>query len=106
MEGYYAIYLMAVIVVRGLIIWWCVDIAKKKGRDALTAGLLGLIFGLWAVIGYAIVNKKSRISESLNPLCPKCESDTILRTVLRGKDKGKKFYVCSNYPQCKGRIKA
>lgn len=38
--------------------------------------------------------------------CPICKSETTLRTVLKGKDKGKKYYVCVNYPECKGRIKA
>jgi hypothetical protein len=94
------VYFIVVIIVRGLIIYWCVYEAKKKGRDTTTAGVLGLILGLWAALGYALV--KSRII----PICPECKSFTTLKTVVKGKNKGKKFYVCSNYPQCNGRIKA
>jgi 4-hydroxybenzoate polyprenyltransferase len=94
------IYFIVAIVIRLLIIVWCAGEAKKKGRDTSLACLLGLVFGLWAALGYAIV--KSRII----PVCPECKSFTILKAVLNGKNKGKKFYVCSNYPQCKGRIKA
>lgn len=94
------IYLVVAIIVRILIIWCCVSTARRKGRNDLTAFILGLIFGLWAAIGYAIVKSK------VIPSCPECESVTTLRIALKGKDKGKKFYVCSNYPQCVGRIKA
>ena len=86
------------IVIYFIIIWWCVAEAKKKGRDKTTAGVLGLVFGLWAAIGYAIASSK------LENKCPRCNSDTILRTVLKGEYKGKQFYVCVNYPECKGRI--
>ena len=37
--------------------------------------------------------------------CPKCNSEVTLRTVINGKDVGKRFYVCNNYPECKGRIR-
>jgi len=94
------VYCIIIITVRILIIWWCVYEANKKGRDKTTAGVLGFIFGLWAALGYALV--RSRII----PVCPECKSFTILKTVLKGKNEGKKFYVCSNYPQCTGRIKA
>lgn len=43
-----------------------------------------------------VLIKKSR--------CPKCGSQTELRTVQKGSDAGKQFYVCINYPKCKGRI--
>jgi len=36
--------------------------------------------------------------------CPICESNTILRTVKKGKETGKQFHVCINYPECKGRV--
>ena len=45
-------------------------------------------------------------SKHNNCRCPTCNSITALKTVKKGKDKGKKYYVCSNYPECKGRIKA
>lgn len=36
------------------------------------------------------------------PLCPKCGIPMVLRTVTReGSHKGKQFYGCANYPQCR-----
>ena len=36
------------------------------------------------------------------PLCPKCGIPMVLRTVTReGPHKGKQFYGCANYPQCR-----
>lgn len=37
--------------------------------------------------------------------CPKCGAKTTLRTVIKGKDKGKQFYVCINNPKCRGRVR-
>jgi len=34
-------------------------------------------------------------------ICPKCKGKLVLRTAKRGENKGKKFYGCINYPQCK-----
>ena len=36
------------------------------------------------------------------PLCPKCESEMVLRKAKIGESKGEKFWGCSKYPQCKG----
>jgi len=33
--------------------------------------------------------------------CPKCGSELILRVAKKGKNKGNKFYGCSNYPKCR-----
>lgn len=35
------------------------------------------------------------------PLCPKCGIPMVLRMVARGEHKGKRFYVCQNYPRCR-----
>jgi hypothetical protein len=37
-----------------------------------------------------------------SPLCPKCGSSTILRKVSKGKSAGKMFWVCSDFPRCRG----
>jgi hypothetical protein len=100
------VYILAVVIVRCLFAWCCVSIARKKGRGVDAAIILGLFFGIWAVIGYTLASSNILKSESLNPSCPRCYSDTIFRVVLKGKDTGKKFYVCINYPKCKGRIPA
>jgi hypothetical protein len=35
------------------------------------------------------------------PSCPKCEIPMVLRVATKGKNKGRRFYGCSNYPQCR-----
>jgi hypothetical protein len=35
------------------------------------------------------------------PNCPKCGIPMVLRMATKGKYKGKRFYGCANYPQCK-----
>jgi hypothetical protein len=36
------------------------------------------------------------------PACPKCRGKMKLRTAGRGKNKGSRFWGCTNYPRCKG----
>lgn len=36
--------------------------------------------------------------------CPVCGSKTTLRIAKKGTNAGRKFYVCTNYPKCKGKI--
>ena len=35
------------------------------------------------------------------PLCPKCGVSMVLRTASKGKQAGKQFYGCPNYPKCR-----
>lgn len=35
------------------------------------------------------------------PLCPKCGTPMVLRTVSKGDHKGKQFYGCRNFPKCR-----
>lgn len=90
------------------IIFWssiCIIIAKKKGRGMVLAGVLGGTLGIIAIIGYMIAkNKNVAINNFDLPSCPRCNSNTVLRTVKKGKYTGKQFYVCINFPDCKGRI--
>lgn len=39
--------------------------------------------------------------ETSAPICPKCGSPMALRVANQGKHKGKRFYGCTNYPQCR-----
>ncbi len=41
-----------------------------------------------------------------SPNCPKCGTEMILRTAKSGANQGEKFWGCSNYPQCRGTLKA
>ncbi len=36
--------------------------------------------------------------------CPKCSSETFKRTSKKGPNVGYSFYVCSRYPDCKGKV--
>jgi len=42
--------------------------------------------------------------QSSTPLCPKCGSEMILRTVKSGTNQGDQFWGCSNFPRCRGII--
>ena len=37
----------------------CYRMAEKRGRDATLGGILGALFGIFAVIGYAIAGDKT-----------------------------------------------
>jgi hypothetical protein len=43
------------------------------------------------------VNENSTSS----PICPKCQTPFVLRAARSGKNIGKQFYGCSNYPKCR-----
>jgi len=38
----------------------CYKMAEKRGRDTFLAAVLGALFGIFAVIGYAIAGDKQR----------------------------------------------
>tara|TARA_R110002049_G_scaffold13509_2_gene58535 strand:- start:167751 stop:168461 length:711 start_codon:yes stop_codon:yes gene_type:complete len=40
--------------------------------------------------------------QSSSPSCPKCNSDMLLRESKKGKHAGKKFWGCSQFPNCRG----
>ena len=39
----------------------CCKMAEKRGRDTVIGALLGAIFGIFAVIGYAIAGEKQHL---------------------------------------------
>ena len=45
--------------------------------------------------------KKSQTADTI-PACPQCGGLMVLRTARKGKNTGKQFWGCQNYPQCKG----
>ncbi|MBA7476312.1 hypothetical protein ES707_11696 [subsurface metagenome] len=36
--------------------------------------------------------------------CPRCGSETVIRTAKKGPKAGHRFHVCFNYPECKGKV--
>ena len=71
------------LVVFGGLILWAISAAKRHSKSIT-------------------VKRDAQITRSVQ--CPVCESDTILRTMKKGPNTGNKFYVCVNYPICKGRV--
>lgn len=45
----------------------CYKMAEKRHRDTILAALLGALFGLFAVIGYAIAGDKTDNGSNTNP---------------------------------------
>jgi very-short-patch-repair endonuclease/predicted RNA-binding Zn-ribbon protein involved in translation (DUF1610 family) len=41
------------------------------------------------------------ISSTSQIICPKCGGEMVLRTVKSGTNKGRKFWGCTNYPNCR-----
>ena len=35
------------------------------------------------------------------PLCPKCDVPMVMRTASKGKNEGKSFWGCTNFPKCR-----
>ena len=36
--------------------------------------------------------------------CPQCGSKMAVRTAKKGPNAGRRFYVCTRYPDCKGKV--
>ena len=48
--------------------WACHSMAKKQGRDATLGAVLGVLFGVFGIIGYAIAgDKKTNVPPTNNP---------------------------------------
>ena len=45
---------------------------------------------------------ESHILEDIK--CPKCSSETLIRTSKKGPNVGHSFHVCTRYPECKGKV--
>lgn len=92
--------------------------SRKVGKDAIrvylfyrnAAGEIRKVGGtkrVHRVTGWK-ANLQSRIDgwkEQLGPLCPTCGAPTALRKPP-GDAKWQPFYGCTNYPNCKGTIRA
>ena len=58
--------------------------------------------------GSAPVKTKERPERNLittdDIKCPECGAKTTIKTSTKGLNAGKKFHVCNNYPDCKGKV--
>jgi len=52
---------------------------------------------------YIKTKEKNKVQPKTTGItCPKCKTGEIVeRTAKRGRNAGKKFYACNNYPKCK-----
>ena len=41
---------------------------------------------------------------SVDTRCPKCGSETVIKTATSGENVGRRFLVCTRYPACKGKV--
>ena len=71
-----------------------------KARSRTTFG--GLTGCTYRSIIPPIKGWESNILEDIK--CPKCSSETFIRTSKKGPNVGHSFYVCTRYPECKGRV--
>ena len=45
--------------------------------------------------------QEEKKEELMDMKCPNCGGQLVKRIARRGKNKGKEFIACSNYPKCK-----
>lgn len=45
--------------------------------------------------------QENTANQSINPLCPRCGADLVLRTAKKGEHSGEQFYGCSRFPKCR-----
>ena len=71
-----------------------------KARSRTTFG--GLTGCTYRSIIPPIKGWESHILEDIK--CPKCSSETLIRTSKKGPNVGHSFHVCTRYPECKGKV--
>jgi hypothetical protein len=65
------------------------------------AGLARTLRGYLSSHDFDDVSTKSTSEPVGPPLCSKCDLPMVIKTATRGKHKGKQFYACPNFPQCR-----
>lgn len=53
--------IIVMLTVSALMGYWCYSIAKKKEKDMVLAFFMGFLFGIWAVIVYALLKPSKEI---------------------------------------------
>jgi hypothetical protein len=61
--------------------------------------LSGILSGIVRTATPAVSTPLAPLDEA--PLCPKCGVPMVVRQVAQGPHKGKRFYGCRNFPQCR-----
>jgi hypothetical protein len=63
-----------------------------------------LVAGLRRYLPELANQNDTQTPNSRIPQCPKCGSQMVVRSVKKGEHKGKQFYLCSTYPECRGAL--
>ena len=66
--------------------------------------LFGCIVPLWYPLLWNNYKRKWMRKMPEDVKCPKCGSAMVVRTAKKGPDSGFEFYVCTHYPECKGKV--
>ena len=87
-----------IVVTCGTYTWDAMDFAKGKPIELINGRKL------LALIGE--VQKEPNISGKVaeTQKCPKCGSEMISRTAKKGKNIGRQFWGCSNFPKCRSTL--
>jgi len=51
------------------------------------------------------LRSRSRVTITIEDIrCPQCGSKTVVKTAKEGPNTGRRFHVCTRYPECKGKV--
>ncbi|MEN3371175.1 MAG: restriction system protein [Verrucomicrobiota bacterium] len=79
-------------------------IAFASGKPIELVGSTALLELIRGVQSSGNIAAQPAITEGdhLTPVCPRCGSKMVMRTVRQGANAGKSFWGCSKYPSCRG----
>ena len=105
--GAFVLFIVAAVFFSGAAIVSAVNrVAKKLETNSNNNNLLAsqevqVVQSEFSEISECHEKLKQQRKEPDNPTCSKCNVPMQIRTVTSGQHKGKQFYVCSSYPNCR-----
>ena len=66
--------------------------------------MIGCGVGIMGVIAWSVLSRRQKPGTSEEIRCQICGSEMVIRTAKQGKNVGQEFYVCTRYPECKGKV--
>ena len=70
-------------------------------HDEVVAALIPLLPSDSPTEGVPKSSQSPSPADGVAPNCPKCGIPMVIRTATRGAQKGRQFYGCPNYPECR-----
>jgi len=77
-------------------------VSGVKGKTLCIIIISGV--GILGVIGWSVLSRRHKPSTSDDIKCPQCGSEMVVRISQKGQNVDRQFYVCTRYPECKGKI--